>query len=651
MKTKESERDMKRKILKNVKGITIVSLIVTIVVITVVVSIGIASSIGDNKLVDRTVNAKVQYEIGEFKEKAETLYLKPDVYEDDNPLEKLAEDLNKRGYEMKTVVFSREEITGIELSSTEEEINIGGEPVIVKVKVLTNEEERKKTYVVIDGDYYEVTISENEKIEVSNVPSKIEKSNKINMPKITAIPNDNNIKVSVKDQDITIQSNSTANIGTSTITVKADGENFENNIVTVSLKKLLKLDSINVSSLVLDGACLITATLKDGNIATSNDVIWKTSDSDVATVTSNGIVKCGTKAGTATIICMGSDPKDTKSCEVTSTTTGAKIVYTNMTNANTTVSGETTGFSYNNPVIPVGFSAIDTKDAKWNLEDSNKLPEYNNGLVIMDKKGNQFVWVPVDGSMIEYKKWCTTNINYNFCSDDKDLGPIYENSQISDYHGFWIGRYEAGLDVDLGSLAQTDTSNRNITTGSPIIVEGAIPWNYIDYTNSRQNAIDLVTKQNYNNKYVVTGLVTGAQWDTTLNWLKKVGNFNVGDTSTSESWGNYKTASLDLDNYKTYSTYDGEWSYSDSKAENDYKIIRTGSSNNTKAFNIYDLAGNLSEWTSEWYVQRQTSMNRGGGYNSSSDLYLRASVRAPNTIETTSNSIGYRIALYVHEPN
>ena len=69
---------------------------------------------------------------------------------------------------------------------------------------------------------------------------------------------------------------------------------------------------------------------------------------------------------------------------------------------NITITGNE--FAYYNPVIPVGFKTVPTKDASWNSTNGTQVDGWNDGLVIEDKDGNQFVWVPVDGTKVEYKK-------------------------------------------------------------------------------------------------------------------------------------------------------------------------------------------------------------------------------------------------------
>ena len=63
--------------------------------------------------------------------------------------------------------------------------------------------------------------------------------------------------------------------------------------------------------------------------------------------------------------------------------------------SNKTINGQTTGTA-DNPIIPKDFYPINTEKAKWAFDSTNnKVTDVDKGLVIMDEKGNQFVWVPV----------------------------------------------------------------------------------------------------------------------------------------------------------------------------------------------------------------------------------------------------------------
>ena len=93
-----------------------------------------------------------------------------------------------------------------------------------------------------------------------------------------------------------------------------------------------------------------------------------------------------------------------------SVTTGdpVEVAWTNQTGTNQTINQDPS--SYQNPKIPEGFAAIQTDTAKWNLSGGIQ-KDWNKGLVmkhVLD--GNEFVWVPIDGVNVTYKKWCTDRI-------------------------------------------------------------------------------------------------------------------------------------------------------------------------------------------------------------------------------------------------
>ncbi len=64
-----------------------------------------------------------------------------------------------------------------------------------------------------------------------------------------------------------------------------------------------------------------------------------------------------------------------------------------------------------------------------------------NGVVIEDKGGNQFVWVPV-ATLADYKRtWYTGDGSF---SNYSEALPEDEKTSVERYKGFYIGRYEAG---------------------------------------------------------------------------------------------------------------------------------------------------------------------------------------------------------------
>ena len=288
---------------------------------------------------------------------------------------------------------------------------------------------------------------------------------------------------------------------------------------------------------------------------------------------------------------------------------------------NGTINGEKA--SNNNPVIPKGYTPIDAGNAIWG--DGISSPAQNsvdNGLVIKDDDGNEWVWVPVDEETIKKmyvvsdkengeKLAGETEITTKFYSNTTTIGKEgdtvkidrvkpneseyrepdlvtkydleeeyyknildfkspkdmaeaftkeYENmlKSIAKYGGFYIGRYEL--------------SNEGVQKGKTVLFN--TNWYNLYKECATLNASEKVE----------TRMIWWVQWDLTCDFISKKGEKK--SITDSRSWGNF------LDSIDNAAVMDGTTKkYGEGQT--------TGFSEYWKANNIYDFAGNYVEWTQE----------------------------------------------------
>ena len=196
-------------------------------------------------------------------------------------------------------------------------------------------------------------------------------------------------------------------------------------------------------------------------------------------------------------------------------------------------------------------------------------------------------------------------------------------NSVEKYGGFYIGRYETG---NL-SKEQVVVQKGNTDIGSQT-------W-YAMYEKCKTLSD--------NNNNIETGMIWGNQWDRTMMWLMEC---NAKDETTgkskeeviddSKSWGNYSNATF------TYTNSSGSTT---TKNSGSGTRIPTGSTEYTKANNIYDLAGNVTDWTMEAFL---TSLRVSrGGYYILSGTDLPASIRRYDYPTTSSSYPGTRAILYI----
>ena len=263
------------------------------------------------------------------------------------------------------------------------------------------------------------------------------------------------------------------------------------------------------------------------------------------------------------------------------------------------------------------------------------------GVVIEDKDLNQFVWVPV-ATLADYKRTAyspnvateetdtaTNSIKINYSSSSNNYYtealPEDEKTSVERYKGFYIGRYEAG-DKE-STVAKTLRSSKDVTKTVTIKANQA-PYNYVKIIQAISLAEGFATKQGYKAK---TKLVSSYAWDTTIAFIQKV-NSDYGSSSEEGNYGN------------TTFPYTDITGASQTKASDSAVLVPTGQT--TPVCNIYDMGGNVWEWTTESYTRTNVPCAGRGGACSSSFAAYPAGVRNGHS-DAADFYVGFRLTLFM----
>ena len=136
-------------------------------------------------------------------------------------------------------------------------------------------------------------------------------------------------------------------------------------------------------------------------------------------------------------------------------------------------------------------------------------------------------------------------------------------------------------------------------------------------------------------------MIWGIQWDETMKWLIDTGEKTYAEVgSDSTSWGNYKNNSF------TY--YTNTSKSTATKSAYSYTIIPSGAYEGANANNVFDLAGNVNDWTLEsgGSGTGYGRYDRGGVYGGYGYEYP-AAYRGNISPSGSGSNFGLRCALYI----
>ena len=301
--------------------------------------------------------------------------------------------------------------------------------------------------------------------------------------------------------------------------------------------------------------------------------------------------------------------------------------------------------------IPEGFVSVGgTKDSGLVISDNSaadKEKYKGQKTVGTDLKGNQFVWIPVD-SIADYKRTAYSGLIASGITDTatnseqikysrsdsnyfKEALPADEKTSVETNKGFYIGRYEAGDQESTNSkkLRASGASTSNTIT----VKAGQAPYNYVTRTQAKSLAEGFSTKQKYTS--VKSKLVSSYAWDTAIAFIQKT-NSNYGNSSEE---GNYKDSPT-----FTYTGIADTEKNKQTKAYGTSTLIPTGQT--TAVNNIYDMGGNVWEWTTESCSYMSGPYTVRGGSCDDSFANGPAGYRA-NVSGDANDAYGFRLTLFL----
>ena len=555
------------------KGITLIALIITIIVLIILAGISIAMISGQNGILNRTADASVKADIAGTKEKIKLelmgKYDNNGKYTNEDVIAAVlkvtgnqvqvgdATVLSKKGNSVKIADLWQNQVTK-ELTITCEEEETESRAIVLKVKVtgMMSYEEYARDYIkdvqdgpdlikiLVDGVNY-VTNSNRtwEEIAGDNYSTVAEFYNSLpsQVTEGTSDYKDFMVKEKVIDP-------------------KGYEEKYAPTVICNGQTEKITSEYAEFV-ITVNGEYDVTATTPDGGRGTTKATITK--------------------------------------CKIET--------FSNICDRNTEITSD--GYTV---TVPAGFA----------YGTSDNVKSVNGGLVITDSvdsngnsTGNEYVWIPVDKTKLtvgntekkitkissgsDYEGvlyWFSGTSSTEMIDDgfrtknsrEPDVVSIYdgtsndpvgikkENLQkeyndmiasIKKYGGFYVARYEAGIE------------NGKVTSKI-----GITPTSASNDQSKTWYGLYSLAKTYTNNKNSVTSqMIWGSQYDAMLNFAL-TGNDKSKVTSTE--YGNYSGTEL-----KT-------------------GLTRTSD----KINNIYDLGGNLTEWTSEAYLTNDRAI-RGGLYN------------------------------------
>ena len=313
------------------------------------------------------------------------------------------------------------------------------------------------------------------------------------------------------------------------------------------------------------------------------------------------------------------------------------------------------------PYLPTGFTQVNGTTL-------------DNGYTIQDSNGNQYVWIEVPKTGEVYSTaglgiTAFTDEEYTKIEDDLHKytndyrgGTSYKDEYYSDAvtgltstqytelkqkmlksvysnGGFYVGKYETGIE----DTPKTSGSSSTAPTEIPVIKQNAYPYNYVTCSQAQTLASNMESG-NY-----TSSLMFGVQWDLVLKHLETKGTAQADLKDNSTNWGNYYNNSWNITNANSkYAPDDLGWTNGayGKKDSNTSVLLSTGASETFSKQGIYDIAGNVWEWTLEYTSNSDHPCDYRGGNCYCNGGALPAVYRISNSTTGYYDTVGFRVSLF-----
>ena len=316
------------------------------------------------------------------------------------------------------------------------------------------------------------------------------------------------------------------------------------------------------------------------------------------------------------------------------------------------------------PYLPTGFTKVEGTSL-------------SNGYTIQDSTGNQYVWVEVPMTDEVYptaglnikdfttEEYTAIETDLHTYTNDYRNGTSYKDEYYSDattglkseqytelkqkmlksvYQngGFYVGKYETGIE----STPKTSGSSTTAPEEIPVIKQNAYPYNNITCSQA-QTLANSMESGNY-----TSSLMFGVQWDLVLKYLETKGTAQADLKTNSTNLGNYWDNLWNITNtnskYAIYTNKLRDWTNGayGKKTSNSNILLSTGASETFSKQGIYDIAGNVWEWTLEYTANSSNPCAKRGGAYDDSGSNNPAAYRSYDCTTSCYRHIGFRLSLY-----